>query len=263
MKLLYIGGTGEISYACLRASVAAGHQCTVFNRGRDSEPLPPGVAHIVGDLANETQYAALGQNKFDVVCQFKAYTPDEAQRDIRVFGGRCGQFVFISTASAYQKPPAAWRITEATPLINPFWEYSRQKAEMERILLEAHGRSQLPVTVVRPSHTYRRNFPGTFVSGDDHAWRMLQGRPVIVQGDGQSLWTLTNARDFAALFVPLLGNPRTLGEAFHVMTDTAFTWEQIFRAIGRALGVRTEARLCSHANLGALQQPVDRPAVGR
>ena len=237
MKVLYIGGTGEISYECLLQSVEAGHHCTVFNRGRDSEPLPAGVRRIVGDFASQTDYDQLGRESFDVVCQFRAFTIDDGRRDLKIFGGRCGQYVFISTASAYQKPPPRGRITEQTPLENPFWEYSRQKAAVETLLMEAHRREQLPVTIVRPSLTYRRRFPGTFVSGDDWAWRMLQGRPVIVHGDGQTLWTLTHSRDFAALFVPLLGNRQALGEAFQIMTDTAFTWAFLFQAVGGVLGI--------------------------
>src|SRR5690242_19163256 len=124
MKVLYIGGTGEISYECLLRSVSAGHQCAVFNRGRDPESLPAGVRRIVGDMSNDAEYAALGRENFDVVCQFRAFTSDDGRRDLEVFGGRCGQFIFISTASAYQKPPLQGRITEKTPLANPFWEYS-------------------------------------------------------------------------------------------------------------------------------------------
>ncbi|HEY2759692.1 MAG TPA: SDR family oxidoreductase [Pirellulales bacterium] len=237
MKILIIGGTGEISYECLRHLADAGNHCTVFNRGRDPEPLPDGVTRIIGDLSDDASYSQLGREHFDVVCQFKAYTPREGQRDLEVFAGRCGHFIFISTASAYQKPPIHWRITEQTPLANPFWQYSRDKAELERMFLEAHARGRLPATIVRPSLTYRRNFPGTFVSGDDHCWRMLNARPVIIHGDGQTLWTYTHARDFAKLFAPLAGNPAAIGEAFHIMTDTAYTWESLFQAVARTLNV--------------------------
>jgi len=167
MKVLYIGGTGEISYECLLRSVEVGQECTVFNRGRDPEPLPDGVRRVVGDMSNQAEYAALGRENFDVVCQFRAFTTDDGRRDIEVFAGRCAQFIFISTASAYQKPPREGRITEQTPLVNPFWEYSQQKADLERLLFDAHHRGQLPVTIVRPSLTYRRRFPGTFAGGDD------------------------------------------------------------------------------------------------
>jgi nucleoside-diphosphate-sugar epimerase len=237
MNILYIGGTGEISYECLLRSVEAGHTCTVFNRGRDPDPLPAGVRRIVGDAANHADYSQLGRERFDVVCQFRAYTADEGQRDLKVFAGNCGQYVFISTASAYQKPPPEGRITERTPLVNPFWEYSRQKAALESLFLDAHRRGQMPVTIVRPSLTYRRRFPGTFASGDDWAWRMLEGRRAIVHGDGEALWTLTHSRDFAALFVPLLGNSKALGEDYQIMTETAYTWRHLFEAVAHVLGV--------------------------
>jgi nucleoside-diphosphate-sugar epimerase len=240
MRILYIGGTGEISHACVAASAALGQECLVFNRGRNDEPLPPGVRRIVGDLDDPAAYAALAGEHFDVVCQFLAYTPEQIRRDIEVFAGHCGQYVFISTASAYRKPPTTWRLTEDVPLSNPYWPYSQLKADMEKMLLAAHTAGRLPVTIVRPSHTYRRRFPGTFVSGDDHAWRMRQGRPVIVHGDGQSLWTYTHAADFAAPFARLLGRPEALGEAFHIMTDSVFTWDQLFTAVGAALGVEPE-----------------------
>src|SRR5690349_5005084 len=164
MKVLYIGGTGEISYACVQLGAKLGHDITVFNRGKTEEPLPPGVKRITGEL-NDPSYRALGGQKFDVVCQFIAYNTRQIEKDLEIFGGgNTGQYLFISTASAYQKPPADWRITEQTPLENPYWPYSRIKAEMEYLLFQAHKAGRLPVTVVRPSHTYRRRFPSSFVS---------------------------------------------------------------------------------------------------
>jgi nucleoside-diphosphate-sugar epimerase len=240
MKVLYVGGTGEISYACAAASAAAGQAVSVFNRGRSDEALPAGVQRITGEL-NDATYRGLGERSFDVVCQFVAYEPAQVERDLKIFGGRVGQYLFISTASAYQKPPTDWRITERTPLANSFWPYSQTKADMEGMLFRAHADGKLPVTVVRPSHTYRRRFPGTFVSGDDHVWRMLNGRPVIVHGDGTGLWTYTHASDFARPFVRLLGNPKALGEAFHVTRPDATTWNDIFRAVANSLGVERPA----------------------
>jgi nucleoside-diphosphate-sugar epimerase len=237
MKVLYIGGTGEISLACLEASVAAGHQCAVFNRGRSSTALPPGAQQIIGDLNDATAYGDLAHHHFDVVCQFKAYALAEAERDIALFSGHCGQYLFISSASAYQKPPTRWLISEEVPLANPYWPYSQAKADMETRLMAAHKAGKLPVTIVRPSHTYRQRFPGTFVSGDINAWRMLHGRPVIVHGDGSSLWALTHATDFARPFVKLLGNPRAIGETFHVTGDQAYPFDTIIRAEAKALGV--------------------------
>ena len=237
MKVLYIGGTGEISCACVRRSAEAGHDVTVFNRGRTAEKLPDGVRRITGDLADGQAYAALGAEGFDVVCQFLAYDLAAVRRDVDVFGGRCGQYVFISTASAYEKPPRHYVITEATPLANPYWPYSRTKADMERFLMDRHAAGVLPVTVVRPSHTYRTRFPGGIARGDDWAWRILNGRAVIVHGDGTALWTLTHSSDFAVPFVNLLGKAAALGEAFHVTRHMeAFTWDHILAEVGRALG---------------------------
>ena len=237
MRVLYIGGTGEISYECVRASVAAGQDVTVFNRGRSDEPLPASVRQVVGDLAGRPAIAALADEHFDAVCQFISYAPEHVERDKALFAGKTGQYVFISSASAYQKPPAGYVITERTPLVNPYWTYSAAKARCEALLMRWHAASELPVTIVRPSHTCRRRLPGTFVSGDDWAWRMCQGRPILVHGDGTSLWTLTHSRDFARPFVRLLGNDRALGEAFHITTDESNPWNGIFEAVGQALGV--------------------------
>lgn len=242
MKVLYIGGTGEISYACVQRSVEVGHEVTVFNRGRSDEPLPGTVRRITGDLAEPHPYAQLGAERFDVVCQFLAYEPAAAERDVAVFGGKCGQYVFISSASAYQKPPQSFVITEQTPLENPYWAYSRAKAEIEGFLLKQHAAGRLSVTIVRPSHTHRTRFPGGIARGDDWAWRILNGKPVILTGDGTSLWTLTHSSDFAVPFVDLLGNARALGEAFHITRHMeAYTWRDITAEVGRALGA--EARI--------------------
>jgi nucleoside-diphosphate-sugar epimerase len=236
MKVLFIGGTGEISYACLEAAAGAGHQCTVFNRGRSEEPLPDLVRQITGDLNDREAFAQLAREKFDVICQFLAYRMADIERDVETFAGRVGQYIFISTASAYQKPPPSHIISEQTPLANPYWPYSRAKAEMEARLIEHHEAKKLPVTIVRPSHTFRRRFPGTMVSGDINAWRIEQGRPIIIHGDGTSLWTLTHSTDFAVPFVKLLGAPRALGEAFHIASDCVYTWNEIFSTVGKALG---------------------------
>jgi len=234
MKVLYIGGTGEISYACCEATRDAGHQVFVYNRGRSE--TAPGVERIVGDVFDDDAYHALADRRFDAVCQFRVFHPDHARRDADVFAGKTGQYVFISSASAYQKPCRDHLITEDTPLENPFWGYSRDKAGCEAVLLDAHAKGRLPVTVVRPSHTHRRQFPGTFIDGDHLAWRLTAGKPVILHGDGQSLWTLTHADDFARAFVGLLGNPRALGEAYHITRDRAHTWDRIVAAIADCLG---------------------------
>ena len=236
LNVLYVGGTGEISLACVEASLQAGHRTSVFNRGRNDEPLPTGVERIAGEL-NDSTYRELGRHRFDVVCQFLAFDLAQVERDLEVFGGKCGQYVFISTASAYQKPPASWRITEETPLSNRYWPYSQAKADAETALFGWHRQRKLAVTVVRPSHTYRRRFPGTFVPGDDHVWRLTSGRAVILHGDGTGLWTLTHASDFARPFVRLLGNPRAIGRAFHITGPDSFTWNDIYGTIARVVDV--------------------------
>jgi nucleoside-diphosphate-sugar epimerase len=235
LSVLYIGGTGEISYECLVASAHAGHRCFVFNRGVDPQPLPQGVTRIVGDLGKPGDLQRLAQRRFDVVCQFKAYLPGEVQRDIDLFKGNCGQYVFISTASAYQKPNLNLPITEKTPLLNPYWNYSHQKILCEELI---GARNDFPSTVVRPSLTYSRRFPGTFIGGDEIVWRMLKGKPIVLHSDGQAMWTITHSRDFAALFTPLLGNSKALGETYQVMTETAFSWNHIYSVVAEIAGVK-------------------------
>ena len=242
MKVLYVGGTGEISFACVQRCAELGHDVTVFNRGLVAEPLPEGVTRITGDVADDEAYAKLGDGGFDVVCQFLAYKQATVERDVELFGGRCAQYVFISTASAYQKPPRNYVITEETPLENPYWPYSRAKADMEHFLTAEHGAGRLNVTIVRPGHTLRRRLPGGIARGDDWAWRILSGRPVIVHGDGTSLWTLTHSSDFAVPFANLLGKEAAIGEAFHITRHMeSFTWNEIFTEVARALGA--EARI--------------------
>jgi nucleoside-diphosphate-sugar epimerase len=250
MKVLYIGGTGEISYECVRQSADLGHEVSVFNRGRRDEPLPKGVRQITGDVADDAAYGRLAAEGFDAVCQFLAYRRETVERDVRVFGGRCGQYVFISSASAYQKPPPAVVVTEETPLANPYWPYSRAKIDMERSLREQDAAGAIGVTIVRPSHTHRTRFPGGIARGDDWAWRMLNRRPVIVHGDGQGLLTITHSRDLAAAFCRLLGQPRAVGQAFHITRHMeSYAWDDIYRAMGAALGV--EPRL-AHVPVGRL-----------
>jgi nucleoside-diphosphate-sugar epimerase len=226
----------------VRESLALGHEVTVLNRGRTDEPLPPGVRQLAGDLAGPAAYASLGRESFDAVCQFVAFEPADVERDVAAFSGRTGQYVFISSASAYFKPIDRYAVvTERTPLTNPYWEYSQKKAAMEAALLRWHGEGRLPVTVVRPSHTYRTRFPCAIGLGDWTAQRLLERKPVIVHGDGTSLWTLTHSSDFARPFVRLLGHPKALGEAFHITGEGVHTWDEILSTMARALGV--EARL--------------------
>jgi nucleoside-diphosphate-sugar epimerase len=210
----------------------------VLNRGQSaSRPLPPGVRELRGDArdAASVRDAVRGLD-FDSVVQFVAFAPEHVRADVDLFNGRTAQYVFISTASAYQTPPARLPVTESTPLRNPFWLYSRDKIACEDVLTAEYRDSGFPATVVRPSHTY--DATKTVLSG---GWtslaRMLAGKPVIVHGDGTSLWTVTHHSDFARAFVPLLGHPRTVGEAFHITSDDVLTWDQIARALGAALGV--------------------------
>ena len=239
MKVLFIGGTGFISTAVSRLAVAEGIELSLLNRGLRSEP-PPGTHGLTADINNpEEVRAALRDLRFDVVVNWIAYTPADIERDLSLFKGRVGQYIFISSAAAYQKPPAHFVITEETPLVNPFWDYARGKIACEERLLKAHAEAEFPATIVRPSHTYEANFPvavgggGTYTLAD----RMKRGLPIIVHGDGTSLWTLTHAEDFARGFLGLLGNSEALGEAFHITSDEVLTWEQIYRTIAEALDV--------------------------
>jgi uncharacterized protein YbjT (DUF2867 family) len=231
VRILYIGGTGEISFDCIHESVRLGADVSVFNRGNRNAGLPAACHVITGDVTDDATYGRLAGEGFDVVCQFRLFTPAEIDRDIALFTGHCGQYVFISSASAYQKPVRSLPITERTPLGNPYWAYSRAKAEMEARLTRQRA---LPFTIVRPSHTYRTKMP-TPLGGE--VSRLLRGEPVVVHGDGESLWTVTHASDFARPFARLLGDPRTLGEAYHITHDRQWSWNEIFESIAAALGV--------------------------
>ena len=210
---------------------------SVLNRGKTDVPLPAGVSVIAGDMNDAATYAELGDRKFDVVCQFRAYTAEQMKKDIAAFTGKTGQYVFISSASAYQKPAHHYVITEKTPLENPYWQYSRDKIACETMLRE---QSALPWTIVRPSHTVRTGMPLAIGDGDAVARRLLRGAPVIVHGDGKSLWTLTRSADLAVPFVKLLGNGQALGEDFHITGDRGFTWDEITDAIAAGLGVEAK-----------------------
>jgi nucleoside-diphosphate-sugar epimerase len=237
MRVLYVGGTGEISFACVEEAVRAGHDVTVFNRGQRPAVGPSAVHQVLGDVNDEALYREVAARNFDVVCQFLAFEPKDIERDIEAFAGRCGQYVFISTASAYQKPSRVSLVGEDTPLDNPYWEYSRKKAAGEARLRAADEAGDMRVTIVRPSHTYRTNLPSTVVRGDHLAWRLLNGKPVIVHGDGESVWTLTRSEDFARAFVRLCGHPDALGGVFNITESAGHTWNNILRTVGAAIGV--------------------------
>jgi nucleoside-diphosphate-sugar epimerase len=235
--MLFIGGTGTISTSVSALALARGHDLTIVNRG--TTPVPPeldGVKELRGDAGDPASIRdAVGDREFDVVVNFRAFHTEQVAADIETFRGRTGQYVFISSASAYQKPVERLPITESTPLRNPFWRYSRDKIACEDLLVAAYRDSGFPMTIIRPSHTYTHNSVPIF-----GRWtaieRMRAGKPVVVQGDGTSLWHLTHSRDHAVALVGLLGNRRALGEAFHITGDEALTWNQIFQIIARAAG---------------------------
>lgn len=236
--ILIIGGNGIISGAVTRLAVELGAAVTLVNRGTDTtRPAIPGVESLVGDAGDAASLrAAVGTREFDVVVNFRAFTPDQVRADVELFAGRTGQYVFISSASAYQKPIAHLPIVESTPLRNPFWEYSRNKIACEDLLVAAYRETGFPMTIVRPSHTY----DATLIPLDG-GWttldRIRHGVPIVVHGDGTSLWTLTHTRDFARAFVGLLGNPHALGSAVQITSDESLTWNAIAGLFGSALGV--------------------------
>jgi nucleoside-diphosphate-sugar epimerase len=238
LRVLFIGGSGVISSACSRVAVESGIELFVLNRGRStSRPLPPGVTMLHANVREpQTVRDVVKDLDFDSVVDWVAFTPEQVQTDIDLFRERTGQYVFISSASAYQTPPARLPVTESTPLRNPFWAYSRAKIACEELLVSAYREQGFPATIVRPSHTYDRTLV-PFDGGWTVLGRMLAGKPVIVHGDGTSLWTLTHHEDFARAFVPLLGHPRTLGEAFQITSDDVLTWNQITDTMAAALGV--------------------------
>ena len=242
MRALFIGGTGFISTAVSRQALAGGIELFLLHRHAGQGELP-GAHHLVADVHDQAAVrAVLAGMQFDVVVDWVAFAQDDVERDLELFRGRTKQYIFISSASAYQKPPASYLITESTPLHNPYWEYSRDKIACELRLLQAFRETGFPVTIVRPSLTYDSNFPiavggwGCYTLAD----RLLRGRPIIVHGDGSSLWVVTHAEDFAHGFLGLFGNPQTLGNAFHITTDEVLTWNEIYETIAGALGVKAK-----------------------
>jgi nucleoside-diphosphate-sugar epimerase len=240
MRVLFLGGTGIISTACVELALARGHEVHVLNRGR--RPVPVGVHAHAADLGDEAAVArALGALGWDAVVDFLSFTPADVERGLRLFRGRTGQLVFISSASAYQRPPASHLVTESTPLANPYWEYSRNKIACEERLMAAHRADGFPVTIVRPSLTYGETQVALALNSWARSYtvvdRMRRGLPVIVPGDGTSLWTLTWNGDFAKGLLGLLGHTQALGHAFHITSDEVLTWDQAYRAVAAAAGV--------------------------
>jgi nucleoside-diphosphate-sugar epimerase len=241
VRVLFIGGSGVISSACSRLAVESGIELFVFNRGLSLDrPLHAGATVLRGDIRDPRSVRdVLGSLEFDAVVDWVAFTPGHVQADVDFFRGRAGQYVFISSASAYQTPPARVPIVESTPLRNPFLRYSRDKIACEELLRAAYRDDGFPATIVRPSHTYDKTLI-PFEGGWTMLARMRQGKPVVVHGDGTSLWTLTHHRDFAAGFVPLLGHSRTVGDVFHITSDDVLTWDQIAIALADAAGTRAD-----------------------
>jgi nucleoside-diphosphate-sugar epimerase len=239
LKVLFIGGSGIISSACAQLAVESGIDLYVLNRGATpTRPLPPAATVLRADIRDpESVRAALGGLEFDSVVDWVAFTPEHVHADLHLFRDRTAQYVFISSASAYQTPPARLPIVESTPLRNPYWQYSRDKIACEDLLVTAYRDTAFPATIVRPSHTYDKTLV-PLDGGYTSLARMREGRPVVVHGDGTSLWTLTHHADFARGFVPLLGHPRTIGEAIHITSDDVLTWNQIAETLAAAMGVR-------------------------
>ncbi len=243
MRALLIGGTGTISSAISALCVQQGWELYLLNRGNRGGFVPEGAQVIAADI-NDTDAVEekLSDMTFDVVADFIAFTPEQVKRDIKLFQGRCAQYIFISSASAYQKPPGSPWIKESTPLYNPYWQYSREKIACELKLMKAYRKSGFPVTIVRPSHTYGDLSVPLGVHGKNGSFsvveRIRQGKPVIIHGDGASLWTMTHNTDFAKGFCGLMGNIHAIGEAYHITSDESLTWNQIYGAIAAALDVK-------------------------
>ena len=246
MNALLIGGTGTISMAITKLLIVKGWEVHLLNRGSRRDEMPQGVHWIQADISDEEAAAQILQgHHFDCVCQFIGFRPEQVERDIRLFRGKTRQYLYISSASAYHKPVMDYRITEGTALANPYWEYSRNKIACEEVLMKAYREHGFPVTIIRPSHTYDNRSVPLGVHGSKGSFqvikRMLEGKPVIIHGDGTSLWTMTHNSDFARGYVGLMGNPHAIGEAFQITNDESLTWNQIYETIAAVLGVELKA----------------------
>ena len=255
MKALFIGGTGTISMGIVRRLAAeTDWEVWLLNRGNRRAEVPEGVHQIQADISDEKATAEILKDQFfDTVCEFIGFTKNQVERDYRLFKGRTRQYIYISSASAYHKPAASYIITEGTTLSNPYWEYSRNKIACEEFLMEKYRTEGFPVTIVRPSHTYDERSIPMGVHGNGGSWqvirRMMEGKPVIIHGDGSSLWHLTFNTDFAIGFIGLMGNRHAIGEAFHITGAEVLTWNQIYQTIADALNVKLNAVYVSSAFL--------------
>ena len=240
MKALFIGGTGVISTAISRLLVSQGWDLTLLNRGSRAQDVP-GAKQLTIDVNDEKAVAkAIAQEHFDAVCDFIAFVPAQAERDVRLFKGKTDQYIFISSASAYQKPLSHPVIRESTPLSNPYWEYSRNKIAIEELLMKEYRESGFPITIVRPSHTFSYRSLPVAIHGDKGPWqvlkRMMEGKRVLMPGDGSSLWAVMNSEDFAPAFVGLMGNIHAIGQAVQITGEELLTWNQIMESVARAVG---------------------------
>lgn len=247
MKALFIGGTGTISMAITKQLANNPNwELYLLNRGNRTEELPDNVQVINGDINNEAEISEkLSGMMFDTVCDFIGFVPSQLERDYRLFKDKTRQFMYISSASAYQKPLSDYKITESTPLANPYWEYSRNKIACEEYLMKMYRENGFPITIIRPSHTYDERSVPLGVHGDKGSWqvikRMLENKPVIIHGDGTSLWTMTHNSDFAKAFTGLMGNIHAIGESYQITSDESLTWNQIYKTIANVLGVELKA----------------------
>ncbi|MBN1820866.1 MAG: SDR family oxidoreductase [Prolixibacteraceae bacterium] len=240
MKILYIGGTGNISISSVELALEQGIEVFLLNRGKSIIKNPPGAISLIADINNPKQVKSdLKGHTFDVVVNWIAFKPEDVQRDYELFKDIIKQYIFISSASAYQKPPLFPVITESTPLFNPYWDYSRDKIACEELCNKLYREKGFPVTIVRPSHTYRTVIPAAIGSWTDFTVidRIRKGKPIVLHGDGTSLWTLTHSDDFARGFNGLLGHQQAIGHSFHITSDESLTWNQIYEAMGEAAGV--------------------------
>jgi len=262
MKALMIGGTGQISMAITRKLAADGWDVWLLNRGNRNADLPEGIHSIVADMNDEANVdRCLDGMFFDCVCEFIGFTKDQVERDYRLFKDRTNQYIYISSASAYHKPVRDYIITEGTTLANPYWQYSRDKIACEDFLMKKYREEGFPVTIVRPSHTYDERHVPVGVHGKNGSWqilkRMMDGKPVIIHGDGTSLWTMTFNTDFAIGYTGLMGNKHAIGEAFQITSDETLTWNQVYETIADALGVKLNAYYISSDFLASVGKEYD------
>ncbi|SEK68268.1 SDR family oxidoreductase [Ruminococcus albus] len=262
MRVLLIGGTGTISMAITKLLLSGDNEVYLLNRGSRNSGLEGNIKFITADINNEEETTEkIKDMEFDCVAEFIGFVPSQVERDFRLFNGKTKQYIYISSASAYQKPPQSYLITEETPLENPYWEYSRNKKASEEYLFERYRKDGFPVTIVRPSHTYDERSVPLGVHGNGGSWqvirRIMEGKPVIIHGDGSSLWTITHNSDFAKGFVGLIGKKEAIGQAYHITSDESVSWNSIYKAIADALGVELNAYYVSSQMLAAMGKEYD------